>query len=268
MGGNATLAPSGATTESAPVVQTLVQGAARHETSCRSDRAIRRAWDRGIHSTMDATDPKILGPSGRTAELLRELSDCDDDAAATRLALLRASDAVDAELCVYADGELLEGACSEASLLVPVHGRLRGHLVLARADRQFDDAEREETRAIARALSLFEPGPGAELLERLALQDELPVALRRDEFQVYFLPKVDVSTARVVGVEALARWLHPERGLLLPADFIGLAESGGLMSALTERVIELASRAAGDWWRSGLELELSVNLPADALGDR
>jgi EAL domain-containing protein (putative c-di-GMP-specific phosphodiesterase class I) len=218
-------------------------------------------------STMNATEPQILGATDRTAELLRELADCDGDAAATRLALERASDAVGAELCVYADGDLLEGACSEASLLVPVHGRLRGHLVLARSDRQFDDAEREETLAIARALSLYEPGPDAELLERLALQDELPAALRRNEIQVHFLPKVELATARVTGIEALARWLHPKRGLLLPADFIGLAESGGLISVLTERVLQLASRAAGDWWRSGLELELSVNLPADALAD-
>src|SRR5689334_2030519 len=175
---------------------------------------------------MDVTELQILGSSGRTAELLRELSDCAIDAEAIRLALARASEAVGAELCVYADGELLEGACSEASLLVPVRGRLRGHLVLARADRQFDDAERAETQAIARALSLFEPAPEKELLERLALQEELLPALRRNEIQVYFLPKIDLGAARVTGVEALARWLHPERGLLMPADFIGLAEAG------------------------------------------
>jgi EAL domain-containing protein (putative c-di-GMP-specific phosphodiesterase class I) len=76
---------------------------------------------------------------------------------------------------------------------------------------------------------------------------------------------VDLRTARVTGVEALARWFHPERGVLQPADFLGIAEAGGLMPAITERVIELGLRAAGDWWRSGLQLELSVNLPAAAL---
>ena len=48
--------------------------------------------------------------------------------------------------------------------------------------------------------------------------------------------------------------------MLQPADFLGLAEAGGLLRVLTERIIELATRAAGDWWRSGLRLELSVNL--------
>lgn len=219
---------------------------------------------------MDATEPDIrrfpiLGSSERTAELLRELSDTDTDAAAVQLALHRASEAVDAELCVYVDGELVESGSSEAALVVPVHGQLRGHLVLARADREFDATEREEIQAIARALSLFHPGLGPELLERLVLQDELAAALHQVEIQTYFLPKVDLRTARVIGVEALARWFHPRRGVLLPGDFLDLAESGGLMGTLTERVLDLATRAAGDWWRSGLQPELSVNLPADLL---
>ncbi len=219
---------------------------------------------------MEATEPKnggtqITGSSARTAELLAELSAADTDGAATRLALKRAAEAADAELCVYVDGELTESAASEVTLVVPVHGRLHGHFVLARADRIFTAAECAEVQAIARALSLFEPGLGPKLLERLALQDELAAGLRRGEIQTYFLPTVDLRTARVIGVEALARWFHPERGILQPADFLDIAETAGLMPAITERVIELGLRAAGDWWRSGLRLELSVNLPAAAL---
>jgi EAL domain-containing protein (putative c-di-GMP-specific phosphodiesterase class I) len=219
---------------------------------------------------MDATEPKIgktriPGSSSRTAEHLGELSTAETDGAATRLALQRAAQAVDAELCVYIDGELTESATSEVTLVVPVHGSLRGHFLLARGGRTFTAPEREEVQAIARALSLFEPGRGKELLDRLTLQDELAAALSRGEIQTYFLPTVDLRTARVTGVEALARWFHPERGVLQPADFLGIAEAGGLMPAITERVIELGLRAAGDWWRSGLQLELSVNLPAAAL---
>jgi EAL domain-containing protein (putative c-di-GMP-specific phosphodiesterase class I) len=219
---------------------------------------------------MDATEPKIkgtriTGSTSRTAEHLGELSAADTDSAATRLALTRAAEAVEAELCVYVDGDLTESASSEATLVVPVHGRLRGHLVLARANRPFTADEREEVQAIARALSLFESGLGPKLIDRVALQDELAVALHRGEIQAYFLPTVELRTARVIGVEALARWFHPDRGVLQPADFLGIAESGGLMPGITERVIELGLRAAGDWWRSGLRLELSVNLPAAAL---
>jgi EAL domain-containing protein (putative c-di-GMP-specific phosphodiesterase class I) len=221
---------------------------------------------------MDATQPhpgrdRTTEPTERTAELLGELSSYESDAAATRLALRRASEAVDTDLCVYVDGDLTETATAEAVLVEPVYGRLRGHLVLARASREFTAPERDTVKAIARALSLFEPGRGPELRARLMLQDEIAAALRRDEIQTYYLPKVDLRTARPSGIEALARWSHPESGMLLPADFLDLAESGGLLPALTERVIQLAIRAAGDWWRSGLRLELSVNLPASVLSE-
>jgi EAL domain-containing protein (putative c-di-GMP-specific phosphodiesterase class I) len=219
---------------------------------------------------MDTTEPTIGGTgiggsSSRTAELLGQLSSAETDGVATRLALKRAAEEVDAELCVYVDGDLTESAISEVTLVAPVYGRLRGHLILARAKPAFTAAEREKVQAIARALSLFEPGLGAQLVDRLALQEELAAGLHRGEIQTYFLPTVDLRTARVIGVEALARWFHPERGILQPADFLGIAESGGLMPAITERVIELGLRSAGDWWRSGLRLELSVNLPATTL---
>jgi EAL domain-containing protein (putative c-di-GMP-specific phosphodiesterase class I) len=213
--------------------------------------------------TEDIGRAPVLESSDRTPQLLRDLAECPTDAEAIRLSLQRAREAVEAELSVYADGDLTESSTSEAALVVPVRGRLRGHLVLARPDRPFTAAEHEEIEAIARALSLFEPG--ADLLDRLTLQDELAAALRGDGIQAYFLPKADLRTARVIGVEALARWAHRERGMLQPADFLDLAESGGLMPLLTSRVLDLAIRAAGDWWRSGLRLEISVNLPAASL---
>jgi diguanylate cyclase (GGDEF)-like protein len=106
----------------------------------------------------------------------------------------------------------------------------------------------------------FEPGMHTELVKRLELQDDLARALEEEEILAYFQPKVDLRSARVIGVEALARWAHPERGLVPPGDFLPLAEAGGHMRALTERVIEFSTRAAGDWWHSGLGLQLSVNL--------
>jgi len=85
-----------------------------------------------------------------------------------------------------------------------------------------------------------------------------------NEITAYFQPKVDLRSARIVGVEALARWARPDLELTAPKDFLGLVETGGQMPALTERMIEISTRAAGDWWRSGLGLQLSVNLPASA----
>ncbi|MDX6607020.1 MAG: hypothetical protein QOD14_1560 [Solirubrobacterales bacterium] len=114
----------------------------------------------------------------------------------------------------------------------------------------------------------FQPGIRTEVVKQLELREELARALEKDEIVAYFQPKVDLRSARVIGVEALVRWAHPKRGLVSPDDFLPLAEAGGHMRALTERVIEFSARLAGDWWRSGLGLQLSVNLPAGSLCDR
>ncbi|MFL5907762.1 MAG: EAL domain-containing protein [Solirubrobacterales bacterium] len=92
--------------------------------------------------------------------------------------------------------------------------------------------------------------------------EELARALAGGEIQAHFQPTVDLRSARVIGVEALVRWAHPERGLVAPKEFLGVAEASGQMRPLTERMIELATRTAGDWWRSGLGLQLSLNLPS------
>jgi diguanylate cyclase len=94
---------------------------------------------------------------------------------------------------------------------------------------------------------------------------DLARALDQGEIQAYFLPKVDLRSARVVGVEALARWIQPRRGVLTAGAFMDLIEDGGHELRLTERMIEFSTRAAGDWWRSGLGLQLSVNLPLGAV---
>jgi diguanylate cyclase (GGDEF)-like protein len=114
----------------------------------------------------------------------------------------------------------------------------------------------------------FEPGMHTELVKRLELQDDLARALDEGEIVAHFQPKVDLRTARVIGVEALVRWDHPERGLVSPAEFLPLAEAGGHMRTLTERVIEYSTRAAGDWWHSGLGLQLSVNLAPSTFSER
>jgi EAL domain-containing protein (putative c-di-GMP-specific phosphodiesterase class I) len=97
--------------------------------------------------------------------------------------------------------------------------------------------------------------------------NELRRALERAEIQAFFQPTVDLRSGRVTGAEALARWVHPDRGLIPPAEFLALAETKGQMRSLTERVIEFSATAAGDWWRSGLGLQLSVNLSASAIAE-
>ena len=91
----------------------------------------------------------------------------------------------------------------------------------------------------------------------------LPGALAAGQFEPYFQPRVNLRTGQVLGAEALVRWRHPDEGILDPGAFLELF-AGKRMRGLTEQVIESSVRAAGDWWRSGLGLRVTVNLPAEA----
>ncbi|PVY79005.1 PAS domain S-box-containing protein/diguanylate cyclase (GGDEF)-like protein [Tamilnaduibacter salinus] len=96
---------------------------------------------------------------------------------------------------------------------------------------------------------------------RLSLERDLRQALVRDELRVHFQPQVSGSSGDIVGVEALVRWQHPERGLLYPRDFLPLAEETRLIADLSEKVVELACRHVGRWIREGRDdLRLAVNL--------
>jgi len=96
---------------------------------------------------------------------------------------------------------------------------------------------------------------------RLNLERDLRLALERGELRVFYQPQVCASTSRIVGLEALVRWQHPERGLLYPRDFLALAEETKLISQLSEQVLDQACRDVGQWIRSGhSDLRLAVNL--------
>src|SRR5947208_15646733 len=77
---------------------------------------------------------------------------------------------------------------------------------------------------------------------RLTLMWELRRAIEAEELVLHYQPKIDMRTARTVGVEALVRWQHPRLGLLPPNEFIGLAEQGGLIRPLTRWVLNEAVR--------------------------
>ena len=102
----------------------------------------------------------------------------------------------------------------------------------------------------------------------LALVGDLRRAMDDGELAVVYQPKVDLLTGEVRGVEALVRWEHPSRGLVLPASFVGHAEHTGLIRPLTIHVLEAALAQVGDWHRAGLDLKVAVNLSVRNLLDR
>jgi diguanylate cyclase (GGDEF)-like protein len=103
---------------------------------------------------------------------------------------------------------------------------------------------------------------------RLLLLGEVRTALQRDEFDLHYQPKIDLDSGRVTGVEALVRWRHPTRGLLMPMSFIPLVEQTALVGPLTLRLIDQALAQIVRWRRRGVELDVAVNLSARNLLDR
>jgi EAL domain-containing protein (putative c-di-GMP-specific phosphodiesterase class I) len=107
----------------------------------------------------------------------------------------------------------------------------------------------------------FEHGMQAEVKKRLELESELRRAIETEELVVYYQPQLDIATNKVVSMEALIRWRHPDRGLILPSDFIPLAEETGLITSLGEFVLRTASAQLRSWLDRGFgPLHLAVNL--------
>jgi len=102
---------------------------------------------------------------------------------------------------------------------------------------------------------------------RLTLVGELRRGIEQRELVLYYQPKANLASGEVTSVEALLRWNHPERGLVMPDDFIPLAQQTGLIRPLTLYVVDEALRQCRSWQADGLSLAIAVNLSARNLLD-
>jgi len=110
--------------------------------------------------------------------------------------------------------------------------------------------------------------PDLQALRRIQLERALRRALQEQELLLFYQPKVDVVTQRVLGVEALLRWKHPSRGLVSPAEFIPVAEDTGLILPIGEWALEVACRQTKAWQSAGFpDLRVAVNLSPIQLQD-
>ncbi|KFG94356.1 diguanylate cyclase [Burkholderia paludis] len=109
----------------------------------------------------------------------------------------------------------------------------------------------------------FENKMTSSAMEQLETLGELHRALEQNEFRLFYQPQYDLASGRIVGVEALLRWLHPRKGLVPPGDFIGLAERSALIVPIGRWVLHEACRQARRWLDEGFEFgRVSVNVSA------
>ncbi|MBV9662806.1 MAG: bifunctional diguanylate cyclase/phosphodiesterase, partial [Actinobacteria bacterium] len=132
--------------------------------------------------------------------------------------------------------------------------------------RQADIAMRgAERRGVA--LAVYTPGEETGGAAQLALVADLRRAIDSDELRLHYQPKVDIRSGRVLGVEALARWVHPTLGNVSPGEFIPLADRTGLIGALTKRLLDDALAQERQWSDEGLTVGVAVNLSPRLLVD-
>ncbi len=152
----------------------------------------------------------------------------------------------------------------EASLgiaLAPVHGITPASLLRC-ADVAMYRAKKDMKR-----YCLYNPEQDPYTPERLALMNDLGRAVRSNQLDIFFQPKIDLTAGTLAGFEALVRWYHPTQGLLLPADFIPFAEIGELIVPLTYQVIEKAIKKLHDWQQEGITTTIACNLSTRLLMD-
>lgn len=113
------------------------------------------------------------------------------------------------------------------------------------------------------AYQFYSADMNSSALKRLSLETSLRRAIDNQEFVTFYQPVVDLSSADIVGCEALVRWQHPQLGLLAPAEFLDLAESTGLIVDISECVLHTACRQTRQWQEQGrTNLRLAVNISA------
>ena len=158
-------------------------------------------------------------------------------------------------------GHTLDVGASIGIAIAPQHGE-GGDELMRRADAAMYEAK--QTRG---GYSFFRSDLETLVQERNLQLTELRRAIANDEMVIHYQPKIDFVTHAVSGAEALVRWQHPTRGLILPDDFIPLAEKSGLIKILTPLVLKKALAQCAIWRRAGLNLTIAVNISAINLQD-
>jgi diguanylate cyclase (GGDEF)-like protein/PAS domain S-box-containing protein len=183
--------------------------------------------------------------------LLSNLSSAEDIA----LILERVQNAIAKPVNI--DGELLSVSASIGVSLYPQDNSSPDALLRHAEQAMFLAKEAGKNR-----YQLFDPESDRQAQLHRTQLDQLDAALQNNEFVLYYQPKVDLLSGQIVGVEALIRWQHPQRGLLSPAEFLPAIDGSALEKPFGEWVIKTALAQASTWLGTGLSIRVSVNVSA------
>lgn len=118
------------------------------------------------------------------------------------------------------------------------------------------------------AYLVYDPAMSERITRRVELEREVTRAINRDELVMYYQPVFTIDGREIVGAEALARWQHPDHGLIPPSEFIPFAEESGLILPLNDRLVRRACADIRDWQRAGLDpVPISINIPTALFDD-
>jgi diguanylate cyclase (GGDEF)-like protein len=221
----------------------------------RGDELLIEIGGRIVEAVGDAGTVGRLG-GDEFAVLLPAAAD-EDEALRVGRRVLRAL-----EQPVAVDGLEVEVGASIGIALAPLHATDPAALLKC-ADLAMYDGK----TASARGMRVYQPDLHATTPRRLTLVSELRTALQNGGIQVHVQPQAELRSGRVVGVEALVRWHHPELGWVSPDEFVPVAERSGLIGLLTTRVLDASLAACAQWHAAGRDLGIAVNLSARSLQD-
>ena len=159
------------------------------------------------------------------------------------------------------EGVELDIDASIGVVIAGIHGG-DAQTLLQRADIAMYVAKQQKQGVV-----LYDPENDDHSPERLSLLGQLRRGIERGELFLQYQPKVNLKTREIVGVEALVRWQHPDRGMIPPADFIPLAEHTGMIGPLTISVLDMALTQVKMWADGGHHIPVAVNISARNLSD-
>ncbi|WP_299843897.1 bifunctional diguanylate cyclase/phosphodiesterase [uncultured Roseovarius sp.] len=134
--------------------------------------------------------------------------------------------------------------------------------------READIALYASKQAGRNQVTFFSEEMGVAALARQNIETEIKIAVEQRNFVLHFQPRVDLQTGKVVSAEALVRWQHPERGMIMPDEFIPICEETGMIEDLGQMVLALGCEQAIAWQQEGLDIQLSLNISPRQFDDQ